>query len=41
MIKDPAVEARVVGEGLPLGHEVTVRLASADYDKGAVDFALA
>jgi exoribonuclease R len=41
MIKDPAVEARVVGDGLPLGHEVTVRLASADFAKGAVDFALA
>jgi exoribonuclease R len=41
MIKDPAIEARVVGDRLPLGHEVSVRLASADYAKGAVDFALA
>jgi len=41
MIKDPAIEARVVGDRLPLGHEVSVRLASADYANGAVDFALA
>ena len=41
MIKDPAVEAKVVGRRLPLGHEVSVRLTSADYDKGAAVFAVA
>ncbi|MBA3529649.1 MAG: RNB domain-containing ribonuclease [Propionibacteriaceae bacterium] len=41
MIKDPAVEARIVGVGLPLGHEVSVRLTSADYARGAVEFELA
>jgi exoribonuclease R len=41
MIKDPAVEARVRGERLPLGHEVSLRLTSADYAKGAVEFELA
>jgi exoribonuclease R len=41
MIKDPAVEARVRGDDLPLGHEVSLRLATADYDKGAVEFELA
>ncbi len=41
MIKDPAVEARVRGDRLPLGHEVSLRLTSADYAKGAVEFELA
>jgi exoribonuclease R len=41
MIKDPAVEARVRGSSLPLGQEVSLRLTSADYAKGAVEFELA
>ncbi len=41
MIKDPAVAARIRGDHLPLGHEVAVRLISADTEKGAVEFALA
>ena len=41
MIKDPAIAARVRGDHLPLGHEVAVKLISADTDKGAVEFALA
>ena len=40
MLADPAVEARVVGEHLPLGHEVQVRLTSASYAAGAVTFTL-
>ena len=40
MIKDPAVAARVRGDHLPLGHEVAVKLISADAEKGAVEFAL-
>jgi len=40
MLADPAVEARVVGEHLPLGHEVQVRLTSASFDAGAVTFTL-
>ncbi len=40
MIADPAVEARLIGADLPLGHEVDVRLTSADYDDGAVRFEL-
>jgi exoribonuclease R len=40
MIKDPAVAARVRGDHLPLGHEVSVKLISADTQKGAVEFAL-
>jgi exoribonuclease R len=40
VIKDPAVEARVRGERLPLGHEVSLRLVSADYAAGAVEFEL-
>ena len=40
LVKDPAVEARVSGEQLPLGHEVSLRLTSADYDRGAVQFEL-
>jgi exoribonuclease R len=38
VIKDPAVEARVRGSALPLGHEVPLRLTSADYAKGAAEF---
>ena len=41
MIKEPAIAARVRGDHLPLGHEVAVKLISADPDKGAVEFALA
>ncbi len=41
MIKDPAVAARIRGDHLPLGHEVAVKLISADAEKGAVEFALA
>jgi exoribonuclease R len=41
MIADPAVAARVRGDHLPLGHEVEVRLVSADADRGTVEFALA
>jgi exoribonuclease R len=41
MIKDPAVEARVRGERLPLGHQVTLRLAAADSSRGGVEFELA
>ncbi|MCW2811420.1 MAG: putative ribonuclease [Friedmanniella sp.] len=41
MIKDPAIEAKVVGTDLPLGHEITVRLASADYAQDAVTFEVA
>ena len=40
MIKDPAVQARVRGTGLPLGQEVSLRLASADYAQGSVEFEL-
>jgi exoribonuclease R len=40
MLKEPAVEARVRGSDLPLGHEVKLRLTSADYVKGAVEFEL-
>jgi exoribonuclease R len=38
MIEEPAVEGRVIGDRLRLGQEVLVRLTSADYAKGAVDF---
>jgi exoribonuclease R len=40
MIAEPAVAARVNGEHLRLGHEVSVRLASADFAAGAVTFEL-
>ncbi len=40
MIKDPAVAARVRGAHLPLGHEVEVKLISADAEQGTVEFAL-
>lgn len=38
VIKEPAVEARVRGESLPIGQEVKLRLVSADYASGAVEF---
>ena len=38
VVADPAVEARVTGEGLPLGREIQVRLVSADLTNGAVAF---
>ena len=38
VVADPAVEARVRGEGLPLGQEIAVRLVSADLASGAVSF---
>ncbi len=38
MLAEPAVEARVVGTGLPLGHEVSVRISSVDAEKGIVTF---
>jgi exoribonuclease R len=41
MIADPAVEARVDGDGLPLGQPVSVRLTKADFDALAVLFELA
>jgi|SRR5215211_2904804 len=41
MISEPAVEGQLTGDRLPLGQEVLVRLASADYAKGAVEFQLA
>jgi exoribonuclease R len=41
MISEPAVEGRVSGDRLPLGQEVSVRLTSADYDRGAVAFEIA
>ena len=41
VIREPAVEARVLGDGLPLGHEVQVRLTRADPAAGKVTFELA
>jgi exoribonuclease R len=41
VLKEPAVEARVVGTNLPLGRDVTLRLASSDLEKGGVTFELA
>jgi exoribonuclease R len=41
MVTDPAVQARVRGESLPLGVEVSLRLVSADWDTGRVEFELA
>jgi len=40
VVADPAVQARVSGLDLPLGHEVAVRLVEADLARGAVAFAL-
>ena len=41
VIQEPAVEARVMGDGLPLGHEVQVRLTLADPAEGKVTFEVA
>jgi hypothetical protein len=41
MVADPAVEATVRGRGLPLGHEIPVRLVAADFDRGSVAFEMA
>ena len=38
VLTDPAVEARVMGDGLPLGHEIQVRLTEADPATGKVTF---
>ena len=40
MIKEPAVEARITGDHLPLGHDVEAKLISAEADQGAVAFQL-
>jgi exoribonuclease R len=40
MIAEPAVAARVNGSHLPLGHQVRVRLVSADFSTRSVTFAL-
>ena len=41
VIDEPAIEAKVSGDELPLGHEVRVRLAKADLEAGTVSFELA
>jgi exoribonuclease R len=41
LFREPAVEGRVTGDRLRLGQEVSVRLTSADYAKGAVAFEIA
>ncbi len=41
VIQQPAVEARVSGDDLPLGHELQVRLAQADPALGTVTFEVA
>ena len=41
VLKEPAVEARVMGDGLPLGHEIQVRLTEADPATGKVVFEVA
>jgi exoribonuclease R len=41
MVADPAVQGRVSGADLPLGREVTLRLSSADWASGRVEFDLA
>lgn len=41
MISDPAVQGRVRGTRLPLGTEVRLRLDSAEWDSGRVEFVLA
>ncbi len=38
VVAEPAVEARVSGEGLPLGRQIQVRLVAADLASGAVSF---
>ena len=41
MIAEPAVAAKVSGPHLPLGQQVRVRLASADFSTRSVSFELA
>ena len=41
MVADPAVEAKVSGQGQPLGHEIPVRLVAADFARGSVAFEMA
>jgi exoribonuclease R len=41
VVSDPAVEAKVSGTALPLGHEIQVRLVAADFARGAVAFEMA
>lgn len=41
VVADPAVQGRLKGPNLPLGTEVTVRLAAADWTSGKVEFVLA
>jgi exoribonuclease R len=41
VIQEPAVEARVTGDRLPLGHEVRLRLTHADPAEGRVTFEVA
>ena len=41
VIADPAVEAKVSGRALPLGHEISVRLVAADFERGSVAFEMA
>jgi exoribonuclease R len=38
VIQDPAIEARVLGDALPLGHDMQVRLTGADPQQGVVTF---
>ena len=38
MIADPAVDALIRGERLPIGQQISVRLVSADFETGAVTF---
>ena len=38
MVADPAVQGRVRGDQLPLGSEVRLRLTSADWESGRVEF---
>ncbi len=40
MIKEPAVEAKIIGDHLPLGHDVEAKLISAEADQGSVAFQL-
>lgn len=40
MVANPAVRARIMGEDLPLGHEVAARLTEADPETHAVTFEL-
>ena len=38
VLSDPAVEAKVSGDVLPLGRQIQVRLVAADLERGAVSF---